>query len=194
MVFFAISPPSTSHICHFTHRANSDGHMAVTQAVLAHMRAHMSMRRARVWCMRCASVCLVIRAGAALQGREASREEALTAQMAFGGYEMLCQGAGCMSGTSTGGPCAGMSGLHSCMELVPLVLPRALCTLCNRAVASGEADPRCSRLLRAASLLVQSICACCLAAEAVPSSTPRSAQRSMVPLHGRSCGVTCLSC
>lgn len=106
---------------------------------------------------------------------------------------MLCQGAGCISGTSTGGPCLGRFGLHSCSDFVLLVGPREFCTLCNRTAASADTESGCRRL-RAASMLVQSICACCLTAEATPRSTPNSAQRSMVPLHSMHCALSPLMC
>ena len=68
----------------------------------------------------------------------------LTAQTAFGGRAMACQGAGCVSGTWTGGPCSGTSGLYCCVGSVKLELPRAFWMFSMRAAASADTEPRSS--------------------------------------------------
>ena len=66
----------------------------------------------------------------------------LTAQTAFGGRAMACQGAGCVSGTWTGGPCSGTLGLYCCVGSVKLELPRAFWMFSMRAAASADTAPR----------------------------------------------------
>ena len=102
---------------------------------------------------------------------------------------MACQGAGCVAGTWTGGPCSGRSGLYCCVGSVMLLLPREFSTFSIRAAASADTEPRSSRLV-AVSMLVRCSCACGLAAEAAPRSATNSAQRSMVPLHSSHTSIT----
>ena len=107
----------------------------------------------------------------------------LTAQMAFSGRAMECHGAGWMSGTWTGGPCSGRSGLYCCVGIVMLEFPRAFRTFSIRTAASSVTAPR-SRPLVAVSMLVRDArFAWGPAAEAAPRSTAQSAKHSMVPLH-----------
>ena len=68
----------------------------------------------------------------------------LTAQTAFGGRVMACQGVGCVSGTWIGGPCSGTSGLYCCVGSVKLELPRAFWMFSMRAAASADTEPRSS--------------------------------------------------
>lgn len=103
--------------------------------------------------------------------------------MAFSGRAMECHGAGWISGTWTGGPCSGRSGLYCCVGIVMLEFPRAFRTFSIRTAASSVTAPR-SRPLVAVSMLVRDpVFAWGPAAEAAPRSPTHSKRHSMVPLH-----------
>ena len=109
----------------------------------------------------------------------AQRRLELTAQVAFAGRAIACQGAGCVAGTWTRGPCLGRFALVCCLGFVVLVFPSEFSTFWILTAASAVTKPR-SSWLASASMPAWSNSACGLEAEAAPRRTANSTNRSMV--------------